>query len=90
MNEVQGFAHPVPRGYWAMTRFHKDARPKPIMGKQAKPVVYVSEAEALKAVVRSMTDYFNSPMYRAGETLTSTKECAEKVFKKVSRKGPKK
>lgn len=66
MNEYAGYAHPVPSGWWAMLRFARDGKPKPIMGKGDKPEVFPTELEALRAVNRHLLRYFNGEYLRDG------------------------
>lgn len=73
MNEVAGYARPVPMGFWAMIRLHRDARPKPLLARGGSPIVYTCEADALRAVVAHLCSYFNSPMVRGGETIQMSK-----------------
>lgn len=67
MNEVAGYARPLPNGsFWAMVRLHRDGRPKPVMGEGGAPVIYPDEASALRAVLSHICGYFNSPILRDG------------------------
>lgn len=67
MNEFAGFA--VKRGtqWWAMTRFARDAKPKPIMAKGEKPVVFPDELSATKAALAHVLAYFNGKLVCSGE-----------------------
>lgn len=83
MNEISGYARPVPRGFWAMIRLHRDAKPKPLLAKGGAPIVYTCEADALRAVVAHLCSYFNSPMVRDGETISGAARAeADKLFSK--------
>lgn len=83
MNEVAGYARPVPMGFWAMIRLHRDARPKPLLARGGSPIVYTCEADALRAVVAHLCSYFNSPMVRGGETISAgARAQAERIFSK--------
>lgn len=83
MNEVCGYARPVPRGFWAMIRLHRDAKPKPLLAKGGSPIVYTCEADALRAVLAHLCSYFNSPMVRDGEKISgSARAQAERIFTK--------
>lgn len=66
MNEIAGYARPVPQGFWAMIRLHRDGKPKPVMAKGGAPLVYATEAEALRAVVAHICSYVNSPITSTG------------------------
>lgn len=67
MNHVSGYARPVPMGYWAMLRFDRDSKPNPVKGKGGKPIIFETEAQALREVVTHLCAYFSSPMFRDGE-----------------------
>lgn len=71
MNEYSGYTRPVPGGHWAMLRFAKDGQPKPIMGRGQKPVVFPTELEATKAVLKATFAYFNGDYRRDGVTITA-------------------
>jgi hypothetical protein len=66
MNEFAGYTKAVPGGHWAMLRFARDGKPKPIMGKGDKPEVFPTELEALRAVNRHLLRYFNGEYLRDG------------------------
>ncbi|MDO9417011.1 hypothetical protein [Pararhizobium sp.] len=94
MNHYSGYAHAVPSGWWAMVRFARDGRPKPILGDSGAPVVYPTELEAVKAVNASLLRYFNGDyLVRAGDRCSAAKSAANRLFKKgggtieVERKG---
>lgn len=59
MNEFAGYTVPVFGGHWAMLRFARDGKPKPIMGEGEKPIVFPTELEALRAVNAHLLRYFN-------------------------------
>lgn len=59
MNQFAGYAHRVPLGWWAMLRFARDARPRPLMAKGEKPQVFNSEGEAWKAVAEHAFAFMN-------------------------------
>ncbi len=66
MNEYAGYPHPVPSGWWAMLRFARDGKPKPIMGDGDKPIVFPTETEALREINRHLLRYFNGQYLRDG------------------------
>lgn len=71
-----------------MLRFARDGRPKPIMGKGAKPEVYQTELDAQKAITKALLTYFNGNLVRDGETLQaggSARQNAESVFRGLSK-----
>lgn len=72
MNHVTGYARPVPMGYWAMVRFDRDSKPNPVKGKGGKPIVFETEAQALREVVTHLCAYFSSPMFRNGEVIVAS------------------
>jgi hypothetical protein len=91
MNEFAGYTRPVPGGHWAMLRFARDGKPKPIMGKGEKPHVFPTEVEALRAVNRHLLAYFNGDYQRSGEKLQATSK-ADALFpelRPIFRKGKK-
>ncbi|ANL84647.1 hypothetical protein [Rhizobium phaseoli] len=68
MNEFAGYAHPIPGGrWWAMIRFARDARPKPIMAEGDKPQVFPDELAATKAALHHVLAYFNGKLVCSGE-----------------------
>lgn len=67
MNEFSGYAHPIRGGWWAMIRFARDAKPKPILGEGGAPVVFSDELEATKAALRHVLAYFNGHLVCSGE-----------------------
>ncbi|MBD9372788.1 hypothetical protein IB238_09165 [Rhizobium sp. ARZ01] len=67
MNEFAGYAREVPMGWWAMLRFARDARPKPLMGEGDKPIVFPDELSATKAVLRHFVAYFNGNLVASRE-----------------------
>ncbi|MDX0572154.1 hypothetical protein GOD68_18160 [Sinorhizobium medicae] len=66
MNHVTGYARPVPSGFWAMLRFDRDGKPKPVLGTGGAPIIYETETEALRAVVTHLCAYFSSEILRDG------------------------
>ncbi|MDQ0320028.1 hypothetical protein QO002_002166 [Pararhizobium capsulatum DSM 1112] len=82
MNEYSGYTRPVPGGFWAMLRFAKDGQPKPLMGGGARPVVFPTELEATKAVLKATFAYFNGDYKRAGDRCQVPKIAADKLFRK--------
>ncbi|WP_322884235.1 hypothetical protein U8C35_07715 [Sinorhizobium medicae] len=66
MNHYSGYAHPIRGGWWAMLRFAKDGRPKPLMGPEDKPIVFPDELTATKAVLKNTFQYFNGEYLRDG------------------------
>lgn len=91
MNCFAGYARPVPRGYWAMLRFARDDRPKPLLGEGGRPIVFPTELEATQAVLQNVLKYVNGPDYRrSGVTLSAAHSEAEKLFRPVIRRAGKK
>lgn len=82
MNHFAGFTRPVVGGHHAMLRFAEDGRPEPVMATSGKPVVYPTELEAWRAVAEHLLRYFNGHMRRDGETLTSARDAANRIFRK--------
>ncbi|MCJ8520475.1 hypothetical protein ABID21_003661 [Pseudorhizobium tarimense] len=62
MNKYAGYAHQLRRGWWAMVRFVKDAKPRPILGEKGEPVVYETELDALRAVNKHLLQFLNFPI----------------------------
>lgn len=92
MNEHAGYA--VERGgkWWAMLRFPKDGKPKPVLGKCGAPIRFDTELEALKTVNKHLVGYMNGPEYRRdGETIQMSKADAHfKLKPYVKAKGSQK
>lgn len=82
MNEYAGYPHPVPSGWWAMLRFAKDGKPKPIMGDGDKPIVFPTETEALREINRHLLRYFNGQYLRSGVKCEAAKAAADRLFRK--------
>lgn len=82
MNEFAGYAHRVPLGWWAMLRFARDAKPRPLMGVRGAPEVFPSELDALRAVNKHLLSYFNGHLVRDGERCGTAKARAEQFFKR--------
>lgn len=88
MNQFACYARPLPGGcYWAMTRMPRDGKPKPILGKGAKPVIYSSREEALAAAVANLLRYLNGDYQRHGDVIGSVRRDAEALFKPKSVSG---
>jgi len=81
MNEFAGYAVKRGIGWWAMLRFARDARPKPLMGDKGTPTVFDTELEALRAVNKHLLAYFNGHLVRDGERCGTAKSRAELLFK---------
>lgn len=91
MNCHAGYIRPVWNGWWAMVRYPKDARPKPLLGEGGSPIVFETELEATQAVLQNVLKYVNGPDYRrSGETLSAAKAEAEGLFRPVIRRAGKK
>ena len=82
MNEFAGFTRPVPGGHWAMLRFARDGKPKPIMADGDKPAIFPTELEALRAVNHHLLSYFNGQYRRDGVKCEAAKQAAERIFRK--------
>ncbi|GGB00341.1 hypothetical protein GCM10011491_30650 [Brucella endophytica] len=87
MNCYSGYTREVPGGYWAMLRFARDGKPKPVMADGGKPLVYGTELEAQKAVTRHLLDYFNGDFRRDGVTISPAMSAADALFPTLYRKG---
>ena len=81
MNNIEGYAKAVYRGFHAMVRTAGDGEAKPIMGKGGEPEVFATEIEAVKAVNIHLLRYFNGHLVRDGEVAGQTKAEANAVFK---------
>lgn len=79
MNEFAGYAHPIRGGWWAMTRFARDGKPKPILGDGGAPLVFPNELEAIRAVNKHLLAYFNGDYQRDGTKLAARSD-AEAMF----------
>lgn len=64
-----------------MTRMPRDGRPKPILGKGAKPIVYTSRDAALEAAVANLLKYLNGDYKRGGDVILNHRRKAEALFK---------
>ena len=82
MNHFAGFTTPVVGGHHAMLRFAEDGRPEPVMGPKGTPMLFPTELEAQKAVTDHLLKYFNGSLRRDGETITSARYAAERLFRK--------
>lgn len=81
MNEFSGYAHPIAGGrWWAMVRFARDARPKPVMGEGGAPAVFDTELEALRTVNRHLVGYMNGQEYRRDGVVVEAQSAADAVF----------
>lgn len=88
MNEFSGYARPIWNGYWAMVRFARDDRPKPLLGEGGSPVVFETELQATQAVLQNVLKYLNGPDYRrTGATLSTAVSEAERQFGAIFVKG---
>lgn len=67
MKEFSGYAHPIPGGWWAMTRFARDAKPKPLLGKGEKPDVFPDKLSATKTALQHVLAYLNGHLVCSGE-----------------------
>lgn len=92
MNEFAGFATPRGGGWWAMTRFARDAKPKPLMGEGGAPILFEDELGATKAALQHVLAYFNGHLVCSGEIAggTSIKQAKfataeRKLFKQEGR-----
>lgn len=90
MNEFSGYAHPTRGGWWAMTRFARDAKPKPLLGKGEKPVVFPDELSATKAALQHVLAYFNGHLVcsreiEGGSIRQAKRAAAERLFAHSSR-----
>ena len=65
-----------------MLRFAEDGQAEPLMGPKGTPMLFPTEAEAWKAVTEHLLRYFNGNMRRDGETITSARDAAERIFRK--------
>jgi len=83
MNCHAGYIRAVWNGWWAMVRYPKDARPKPLLGEGGTPIVFDTELEATQAVLKNvLKKYVNGPDYRrCGETLSAARSEADKLFR---------
>lgn len=89
MNEFSGYALKRGIGWWAMLRFARDAKPKPLMGDKGTPTVFDTELEALRAVNKHLLAYFNGHLVRDGERCGTAKARADLLFKKRPVEGDK-
>jgi hypothetical protein len=82
MNHFAGFTVPVAGGHYAMLRFAEDGQAEPVLAPGGKPTVFPTELEAWKAVAQNLLRYINGHMRRDGETITSARDAAERIFRK--------
>lgn len=88
MNSWACYARPLPAGcWWAMTRMPRDGKPKPILGKGAKPIIYPTKEEALSAAIANLLKYLNGDYRREGEVIGTAHRNAEALFKPKDMKG---
>ncbi len=80
MNHFSAYVREVPRGYWAMLRFARDGKPKPVMGEGAKPIVFETKLEATEEALRHVIAYMNGDYLRAGEIASMDPTEREQVF----------
>lgn len=88
MNEFAGFATPRGGGWWAMTRFARDAKPKPIMGEGGSPIIFHDELSATKAALHHVLAYFNGRLVASREISggnSSARSAAERLFQSDGR-----
>ncbi|WP_037076111.1 hypothetical protein [Neorhizobium vignae] len=86
MNEFAGFATPRGGGWWAMTRFARDAKSKPILGEGGAPIIFEDELGATKAALQHVLAYFNGHLVCSGEIAGGgirdvKRAAAEKLFR---------
>lgn len=67
MNEFSGYATQRGGGWWAMTRFARDAKPNPVLGDGGKPIVFPDELSATKAALQHVLAYFNGRLVSSRE-----------------------
>jgi hypothetical protein len=67
MNEFSGYAIHKRGGWWAMTRFARDAKPKPILGEGGAPIVFTDELSATKGALQHVLAYFSGKLVCSGE-----------------------
>jgi hypothetical protein len=82
VNHFAGFTTPVVGGHYAMLRFAEDGQAEPVLCAKGKPMLFSTELEAQKAVTENLLKYFNGHLRRDGETITSARNAAERVFRK--------
>lgn len=82
MNHFAGFTTPVVGGHHAMLRFAEDGKAEPVLGPCGAPKIFPTEMEAWKAVTENLLRYFNGHLRRDGETITSARDAAERIFRK--------
>lgn len=87
MNCFSAYVREVPRGYWAMLRFARDGKPKPVMGEGGAPIVYPTKLEATEEALKHLLAYMNNEYLRIGETASSTRSEQEKAFGTIFNKG---
>lgn len=82
MNHFQGYTVPVRGGHRAMLRFAEDGQAEPVLEDGGKPRLFPTELEAQKAVTDHLLAYFNGRLRRDGETLSTARDAAERIFRK--------
>ncbi|RWG55856.1 MAG: hypothetical protein EOQ64_15430 [Mesorhizobium sp.] len=82
MNHFAGFTVPVAGGHYAMLRFAEDGQAQPVLEDGGKPRLFPTELEAQKAVTDHLLAYFNGRLRRDGETLSTARDAAERIFRK--------
>lgn len=78
MNQFSGY--PIKRGlgWWAMVRFARDAKPRPVMAKGERPKVFETEGEAWKEVTLHLLAFMNGREIR-GERFDGTSSYRSEV-----------
>ncbi|MBX5238651.1 hypothetical protein [Rhizobium sp. NLR22b] len=87
MNEFAGFATPRGGGWWAMTRFARDAKAKPILGEGGSPLVFQDELSTTKAALHHVLAYFNGHLVASREIAGSSirearRSAADRLFQR--------
>ncbi|MFD1199560.1 hypothetical protein ACFQ3K_14735 [Brucella gallinifaecis] len=80
MNHFAAYVQKVPRGYRVMVRFAQHGRPNPILCKGGAPIVYPTKLEATEEALKHLLAYMNNEYLRVGETASSARTEAEKLF----------
>ncbi|RUV98352.1 MULTISPECIES: hypothetical protein [unclassified Mesorhizobium] len=65
-----------------MLRFAEDGQAEPVLEDGGKPRLFPTELEAQKAVTDHLLAYFNGRLRRDGETLSTARDAAERIFRK--------
>lgn len=80
MNHFAAYIQGVPNGYRVMVRFAQHGRPNPVLNKGGTPIIFRTELEATQQALKHVLAYFNGDYLRHGETASSAKSEAEKLF----------